>query len=574
MVEFNHPYFIPEERQYHSVEGPKNAQIEEPIFPISEVGQTIPEFDPSGKHKNLMQVAQAAIRGGAGKLQIVMMVPPASTGIGMHMYGKDVREAIREVVKANEALVVGIEMPTRTVTNVTGIQQNKMDEEARKNNLDQIKSTIEFCADVFQGGGTDLVSFEFPRNLVDASWNKKLGEDKMLFESFKGEDKHAVIHFVDGRSGQIHAIPIGEGVHIKLDPSTGEPTEEHKKWTWDDFKKIAKSKNSDPHDLFKKYYFETQMKIARSEAGRRQKMLENDPNYNKYLRLKKENKLDSMTDKDRTDIEDQIGYIESEKRMELEQKERIAKLEPLTTFGKKKAIEGYVELGMYAKEEQDSRKNMKKPLYVGPEIGHPHSYGGHPQEFIEIIKEARKVMAKKLEDQGYKKKVAEKEAKSHIKGCFDTGHVGMWLKHFRPDLSYKERVKEFNKWFLKQTEEIAKEDIVGTIQIVDAHGGEHGHLPPGQGIFPIAEAMKIFKKHGFTGHIVSEGHEEEKYGEGRIRSQAWRSLGAKIGPGYGAPSFSQIENAYMGRTQSPKQMFGSYAPPFGQYQSWSEIPFE
>ncbi|MFC1774803.1 TIM barrel protein [Nanoarchaeota archaeon] len=601
MVEFNHPYYPPHNRNYMVSELPEK-KIEEPIFTIGEIGQTIPEIDPSGKHKHIIQTAQAAIRGGAGVLQIVMSVPHTSAGQGRpHLYGKEVRAAMKDLFKANEVLLTGVEMPTSSLTNMSGLNQEKnaLDEQTRKNHLDEVKAAIEFVADVAEGGGVDILSWEFPRRIANAEWNKKIdaeGKEVNLFENYKGEEEHEQIRFVDERTGQIVAVPIGEGVLRMEDPSKpGEDSDKWHSWKWNDFIEAAKKSDAvksgavnveeEARKMLIKHYLQPQIDQAEGQAEYREEQLRDaidDPVYR--IAQKKRNAGEELSEKEqkRLDyVKKQKRHIMSERRSAEEQRRRIEELKPLDNVAKGKAVKSYAEAALFAMYEQSHRKKMKRDLYVGPENGWPHSYGGHPDEYIELITSARKELAKELHEKGkhhlgreFSKKQAEEESKKHIKGCFDTGHLGMWLKHFRPDLPYKERRKKFEKWYLKQVEKLAKADVIGSIQAVDAYGGEHGHLPPGQGIYPIKEAMKIFKKHNFSGHIISEGHEEEKYNEGRIRTKAWQALGSPISSYSASPTWGQIQNGYIGRTYSPKQMFGSYTPPFGEYKPWSEIPFE
>ena len=78
--------------------------------------------------------------------------------------------------------------------------------------------------------------------------------------------------------------------------------------------------------------------------------------------------------------------------------------------------------------------------------------------------------------------------------------------------------------------------------------------------------------------MISEGHEEEIFNEGRILVETWRAFNApfesKYGPGASARGWGDIEGAYLGNKQSPTRMFGSYVPPFGEYKPWTEIPLE
>jgi hypothetical protein len=241
-------------------------------------------------------------------------------------------------------------------------------------------------------------------------------------------------------------------------------------------------------------------------------------------------------------------------------------------------------------------KNIKHDLYVGPEIGWPQFYGSHPREFVDMIRGSREVMVKMLtNDKDYKGKYeefglssplsrseAEEEAKRHIKGMLDTSHMGMWLQSFHPEMPWDKRVKEFTKWYKEQIEWLAdvnkKEQVIGGIQAVDSAGAAHGHLPPGQGILPVKDAVEILKqKGGFTGYLTSEGHEEEKFGEGRILLKTWQHFNAPITTGYGpgvpVQRWGNIQHAYFGRTYSPMFMFGSYAPS-NEFKLWSEVPLE
>jgi hypothetical protein len=187
---------------------------------------------------------------------------------------------------------------------------------------------------------------------------------------------------------------------------------------------------------------------------------------------------------------------------------------------------------------------------------------------------------------GWSEKQAKEAAKKHIKGMFDTSHMGMWLAHFEP-IKVKtaegerwetedERLKRFNKWYIENVKKLADSGVVGGIQLVDSASAAHGHLPAGQGIFPVKEAARIFKDKNFTGYLVSEGHEEEGFGEGRIMTKTWEALGATAGPKYfaGGPSdWRNIEHSYFGKTYSPNFIIGAYAPS-NEFKLWSEVPFE
>ncbi len=640
MVEFNTAYYSPMDRKYHEsveMEPTAKAGIEEPIIPMIELGTTVPETDPTGRFKNMIQNVQANIRRGAGRIQLVLSTAANSPMGGRpKAYGPEVREQMREVFKANEAILTGVEMPTNSINNLSGFDGKTLSEEMRRNNLDEIRDAIKFTADVAQGGGVDLVSFEFPRAIFDASWNKDPKTGKPIFE----DTKEKSVFIVDDRTGAIDQwrIDMLEKIPINIDKETGERFEydlEKRKfilekdgriikeidklptWKWQDFVEHAEKKKINPVQFVmtevnegKKReleasatYHENTARNYREKAKNFQEMLD------KGVFLDEEGKV--MTDRQGNErklddrgkefvtrnrdhfkklYREELGGVESVRNRVAQMDEDIQHMASLNEFGKDMSVKGYAEAGAMAMLETHNNKFAERPVHVGPEIGWPDYFGGHPAEFTEIIKKAREKMAEMLTSKtvdgepnvyfqpGMSEKEAEQEAKMHIKGCFDTSHMGMWLKHFKPELPWDQRVKEFNAWYMEEIKKLAKSDMIGTIQVVNSMSAAHGHNPPGQGIFPVVEATREFKRQGFKGYIVSEGHDEEKFDEGRILVETWRAFNApfesKYGPGMRPQGFNDMQSGYAGRQYSPRQMFGSYTPPFGEYKPWSEIPFE
>jgi len=644
MVEFKTEYYTPMDRGYHeSVEFDPvrpTANLEEPIMPIAQIGQTVPEHDPSGRFKNILQNVQAAIRGGTGSLQIVFQTPIESAiGGRPKAYGEEVRQAIKEVAAANEVLVTGMEMPT-SLTNLSGWdpQHGMVNEEKRQRDLDEVKEMIRFAAEVGQGGGVDIVSWEHNRPAFRQDWYK---EDEVAKKAFKmmreQEERFEEVRFVDKRSGQIVPIPIREGIWVFKDPKNFNDLDPFKEkplqWKYDDFQRYAErlikegpeEKTSDfikemlkegapqtqvIYGLIKDHFIETQRGIAQAEAGYYRQRLRGTEQelklYEEALRTGKHWREDRpLAPKERQEIAAEIPILKDIKVREIEgikSQERVAaehmarlenwqRMEDYTTDLSKKS---YAEAGISAMQLQDKMgpKNIKKDLYVGPEIGWPQFYGSHPKEFVDMIRGARQDMVEILTDKqkcrqfGLDRPMgtseAKEEAKRHIKGMFDTAHMGMWLQTFHPELPWDERKKKFDKWYKEQVEWLAevnkKEDVIGAIQAVDSAGAAHGHLPAGQGILPVKDAIDILrKKGGFNGYVASEGHEEEKFGEGRILLKTWQHFNAPISSGYG-PSvpvkrWGEVMHGYFGRTYSPLFMFGAYAPS-NEFKLWSEVPLE
>ncbi len=216
MAEFRTEYKNQMDRDYHeTIEISPAANIEEPILPIGRIGQTVPEHDPAGRFKHIIQNVQAAIRGGAGNIQLVMQTPVDSPiGGRPKAYGKEVRQTMKEVAMANELAITGIEMPT-SLSNLSGLdmQRNVVDEEKRQRDLNEVKETIKFAAETGQGGGVDILSWEHDRPIHRAIWWDKDSPDAKAFKSLAElEKKKEEIRFVDTKSGGIMSVPIREGI--------------------------------------------------------------------------------------------------------------------------------------------------------------------------------------------------------------------------------------------------------------------------------------------------------------------------------------------------------------------------
>jgi hypothetical protein len=410
-----------------------------------------------------------------------------------------------------------------------------------------------------------------------------------------------------------------------IDPETFDPIDPIKKepvlWSYGDFENYAKTKGKSAPEVIKEHFLNEQRNMAIAQRGYYLEHLTHakkmKAQFEEVLDLVKQGKTDQLTPQLKEEYEknpdafvkkmnDESEYqkkleqsyfagLQEQGRIRVQTEERMQHWEPMEEYTLKKSAQSYAEAGLSAMQMQDKigPKNLKKDLYVGPEIGWPQYYGSHPKEFVATILRAREEMVGILTDRercqqyGFDRPVgraqAEEEAKRHIKGTFDTGHMGMWLQDFHPEMPWHKRITEFNKWYKEQIEWLAKEnkkhDIIGAVQAVDSAGAAHGHLPPGQGILPVKEAMEILRsKGGFNGYVTSEGHEEEKFGEGRILLKTWQHFNSPISSGYGpgvpvGQRWGNVQHGYFGKTYSPFFMFGAYAPS-NEFKLWSEVPLE
>ncbi len=648
MVEFRTMYYGPMDREYHQAitEAPPAESVEKPIFTISELGETVPEHDPGGRFKNVIQGTQAAIRGGAGTIQIVLMTPPESAiGGRPKAYGREVRETLKEVAMANELNIAGVELPT-SLNNLAGFdyQQLVFSDDKRKQSLDEVKDAIRFAADVGRGGGVDIVSWEFPRSVNEAEWNKPIKPGEEETKIFRQEGEQRTGWLVDERTGRTVQFRKDEVQHIAFKKENFERMEPEKeeygrekelvlnKFEWEDFerwaehnKKLNKTlkpeqrKKETPEEIYIEVQLQGQIQtlegwkatyLERAEEMQ-EKMKEQKQAIEAAKKMNDEEGLKfhkKMLDKFDQQYKDFLNTAYGQAQQAQELKERQSHLKPIQEFALKRSTRTYAEAGIEAMRAYESGREkgtVTKNLHVGPEIGWPGYYGSHPEEFMALVKKSREEMINLLTnpkmkvpdpiagekevnnpyfDRSLDRRQAEELAEKHIKGMFDTSHMGMWLAHFRPEYDPQtgkletedHRIGRFNKWYKDQVEKLAKSGVVGGIQLVDSMSAAHGHLPPGEGIFPVKETAQIFKKNDFSGYLVSEGHEEEKFGEGRIRLKTWQMSGAPIGGGYfGGPPlrWQQVEHGYFGRTYSPLFMFGNYAPS-NEFKLWSEVPLE
>jgi len=589
MVDFGTSYSTPMDQDYHGTfkQADKRSDVEgEPIFPIHMIGTTVPENDPTGRNKNIVEGVDAAFRGGAGNIQLVMQVPGQTSGMGggPKAYGEEVREAIREVQRASGGKITGIELPTQ-INNLSGFTQQGFSEEQRQTALDEVRDSIKFVGDIAGGGGVDIVSWEFPRNFEDADWWKKDTPFKQ-----RGEEQ---ILIVNRDTGQLAApFKKDQDQFMNIDPTTFKetPNKTHR-WEWGDFQNWSKKEGKDPGVLWIQHRVDTQLNRLKGEESR---AVYRNQEIDQRLRLLKQRGELNEEEKKEKDIltgvhegaQQELQAIQEQKR-ELE--EEKGRYKPVDEFALNKSTDSYAQAGIWALQETEKNEYVRKgkgEVHVGPEMGWPQYYGSHPTEWVNLILESRRKMADRLvEEDSYSESEAKKLAKEHIKGMVDTSHLGMWFQSFKPSLPWDERITQFKKWYKGQMEYLAEQnkehDIIGGIQVVDSATGAHGHLPPGEGILgkDIFEYMKILKeKGGYKGELTSEGHEEEKFGQGRILTKAWETFGSTISNNYWsggqvAPSFTDIRQSYAGQAYGTTGIFRGYVPS-NDFSLWSEVPFE
>ena len=95
-----------------------------------------------------------------------------------------------------------------------------------------------------------------------------------------------------------------------------------------------------------------------------------------------EEQINLLKQRHKDEWESVIGN--QQQRKDIEQQKQ--NLKPIDEYAFGQSTESYAEAGIAAMREQQAHRNLKRDLYVGPEIGWPNFFGSHPKEFIKLIK--------------------------------------------------------------------------------------------------------------------------------------------------------------------------------------------
>jgi len=559
----------------------------------------------AGYGKDALQDLKAAIFSGAGKVEL------GFTGRGKgwkeqgnitpESYGKEEREAIRDLARLNE-----VDMSTHAsiaVGNVSGLTEGGFNDEARQQGIFEIQRAIDFAADTTKGGAVVVHLGEWQRPIMDF--------EKQGFTGFPEEKQKAVRYLVDRDSGKIQPVsrelkvwdPIkkGEtigpnGEKIPIYETNPDGTIKVVEKSFDQI--VKENKHLYPgltdEQVFIRYYFTTNKEESHAEALRWAKLAEEREKDLKKIREARKfyEELEAITppeDRERLKRrfeEDRLGLLESEKQLPseyLKEKERELEtdkrwtteaslaymkryheadksandLVPIEQYAFDKTADSLARSAIYA-FEQEKKNKLEKPLFIAPENIFPETYGGHPDELKKIILESRKKMADMLTPQ-YGAQEAKKIAEDHIKATFDIGHAYTWRKYF------KGSDEEFKEWLVKKVDELNKEKVIGHVHVTDNFGYYDDHLKPGMGKAPIKEIVENLKSHGVRDIIVEQGAEKFETMLG-----GWKEFGSPI---YGVGRWSEVEHGYFGKTKSPYFLFGDNAPS-QEWMLYSQAPLE
>ncbi len=556
---------------------------------------------------------QANIRAGASAVELGFTgTGKGNLGGGQtnpEMFGKDKREAMRQLSKINEVVV-----STHASIGVQGIsgldpKENAFTPQASENVIHEIERTVDFAADVAGGGPVVIHGAEFPR---------EVSEKYKEFEMYEEEAKKTPIWLVNKRTGRIETgltkdseLPILD--KYKEGPQKGEPVYDEEKHEFkitmmnlEQFQKEEGIKDTQKAALefYKQKILAEQLSRISAEEMRWKYGYEKEKGDYDYMRdsskmiqdLKKTNeplaKFQAIqllkevggappqkSEKYLEFLEDPFRYLgktlqlqESHiKQLEesaasyAQQRKMIEKqrdeIQPIEEYGKIASAKNLARAAIYAYDTEEDMK-LKKPLFIAPENLFPETgYGSHPQELKEVITDARKEMTNRLvKDRNMSESEAKKIAEDHIKATFDIGHAYTWKKYFKREAGetrehYEER---FNDWLLDEVDSLAKKGIIGHVHISDNFGYYDEHLMPGEGSAPLKGFIKKLRKADLTTPMIAEPGAQAQDQFYTAMTGAWGALATS--PIYRSFKWTDIEDSYFGRTRSPGYIVGKYAP--------------
>lgn len=600
-------YYHSMEREYikNSVEG-NNIEDTQGQFGIS-----TPPFDDQ------LQALKVRIRQGVTKIELGF----TGTGKGSmggksttpEMYGKDQREAIRELAKINK-----VELSTHATVGVAGLAgfgERGFRSEVAESTLAELRRAIEFAADTTNGGAIVIHTGEWQRAVSDAD-TKFSGhpEERKKTPLYLARDDTGIVEAAVPRDKLVWE-PVIEGADkitgkpkYKIDPQTGKV--EIKAYNYDQIIDKARKEHPEwanklPEEIFVKKTSESEREQLEAETMRltswgertkreikelekQQKMQEQEiqqyikANVQPSIRInpqtgEKETTFAPLTPEGKKSFQDQLkdteNIILSKKHEEesyeknaiayakqlAEKQQSIEQLKPLEEVGLKRTAETLSRAAMYAYQlEKD--KHLEKPLFIAPEAWVPEMWGSHPNEIIKLVEAGRDRMAKELQDKKHmSEEQSSKIASEHIRATIDIGHMFLWRRFFKPEkaMAPEEEDKAFNKWMIDQVKRLNDKNIIGHVHITDNFGYYDEHVTPGQGKAPVKEFVKEMqeatKKSGKeVTFIVEPAHQDLKALTGTLNY-----LGANVG---GLGPWGSVENSYFGHTQPPYFALQDFLP--------------
>ncbi len=560
------------------------------------------------------------------------------------MFGKYHRQALRELSKVSDVTLTthaSVGIPGLAGQD----QQGNFSDEQRRMALDEVNRAIDFAGDTALGGSVVVHTGEFQRPISEEPWAEQGEKFRGFEEEPKNAVIKVVNNKTGQVLNQIRknetvARPVWlknekdqytdyEGNVVsrkdrvaKYDPDKDTLIIEQQSWEMlvkdaEEMTKEERDKKGEefdeerdtvtPEEAFLKATTEGQAKVSKAWALQYSGDLNGlitEVNQRNSLKKQFEEQLKTVSGDKKFELQKSINAIENggpgapggyqrysikELRRKIEisrdmvtgqlqqESDQLKMGENVISAKKyalKKSFNGYALSGMRAMEET-KKKDLEKPLFITMENIFPESYGAHPQELKKLVLNSRKEMVNMLRGKGTSESEAKRLAETHIKATLDLGHMNLWRKYF------KGSDKDFDKWMLDQTEDLAKSKIIGNVHLADNFGYQDEHLAPGQGNTPIKEMVKILKKHDYKGAYTvecgSSATTDVSYFHGLMKT--WEYLGSPVysmgaaRDGLPPAQWQNVQHSYLGQTYPPSFVFGTYSPS-NEWTMWSGVPME
>ena len=190
---------------------PINSPAEAPILTTGQIGQTIAEGRGEG---SFIESMQAAIRKGAGSVELSLSAAGQEPNVGPDLYTKDKRREIKEIARANQITIASVHTPVQVVANVSGFagpERGFMDEH-RHIQVTEVRKAIHFAAETTNGAAVVVHTGEFQRPFHIQPWAKDPKTGELIFKAYDEEPERFNAYLVDDRTGRV----IGEAKRTQV----------------------------------------------------------------------------------------------------------------------------------------------------------------------------------------------------------------------------------------------------------------------------------------------------------------------------------------------------------------------
>ena len=120
-------------------------------------------------------------------------------------------------------------------------------------------------------------------------------------------------------------------------------------------------------------------------------------------------------------IQQSRDMVSGQLQQALQQKIQRENVTTTEKYAKQKTMKGYAEAGIEAMRQTKYNPYAKRDVFVAPENIFPEmGYGSHPEELIELVKDGRKAMVKRLTEKEIEKSLLERSTEGQTIGRAET----------------------------------------------------------------------------------------------------------------------------------------------------------